>query len=80
MNAWHKSLDADKKSGIRFLADGSGAFTRAWDLEFPAAGLLGNNRSKRYAVVVKDGKVTRVEIEPDNVGHEVSTAENILGK
>ena len=69
MNAWGKSLDADKSSGIRFLGDPSGNFTRAMDCEFDSAAMLGNNRSKRYAVVVKDGKVTEVHIEPDNIGH-----------
>lgn len=69
MNAWGKSLDADKKSGIRFLADQDGSFTRAWDLEFEAAPLLGTNRSKRYAIVIEGGKVKSVNVEPDNIGH-----------
>ena len=80
MNAWGKSLSSQfATSDIRFLADPAGKFTRALDLEFEAAPLLGTNRSKRYAAVVKDGKFTRVEVEPDNVGTAVSTAENILG-
>lgn len=66
--AWGKSLDADKSSGIRFLADSSGAFTRALDVEFPSAPVLGTNRSKRYALVIEGGKVKSVNIEPDNVG------------
>ena len=68
MNAWGKSLDADKSSGIRFLGDPDGSFTRALDAEFNSAAMLGTNRSKRYALVVKDGKVTDVNIEPDNTG------------
>jgi peroxiredoxin len=68
MNAWGKSLDESKSSGIRFLADASGAFSRAWDVEFAAAPMLGTNRSKRYAVVIADGKVKSVHIEPDNTG------------
>lgn len=79
MNAWGKSLDADKASGIRFLGDPAGKFTRAFDLEFPAAPFLGTNRSKRYAMVVEDGKVKSIHIEPDNIGAEVSTADKILG-
>ncbi|KAG0648494.1 Peroxiredoxin [Hyphodiscus hymeniophilus] len=79
MNAWGKSLDADKSSGIRFLGDADGSFTRAWDLEFPAAPMLGTNRSKRYAITTKDGKVEKVSIEPDNIGHDVSSAEKVLG-
>ncbi len=79
MNAWGKSLDKDGSSGIHFLGDPSGAFTRALDVEFEAAPLLGTNRSKRYAIVVEDGKVKSVDIEPDNVGANVSTADKILG-
>lgn len=79
MNAWGKSLDADKKSGIRFLGDPKGEFTRALDLEFPAAPLLGTNRSKRYAAVVENGKIKSINVEPDNIGTEVSTADKVLG-
>jgi len=79
MNAWGKSLDADKASGVRFLGDPAGKFTRAFDLEFEAAPLLGTNRSKRYALVVENGKVKSVHIEPDNIGANVSTADKILG-
>jgi hypothetical protein len=66
MKAWAKSLDSDKSSGIRFLGDPAGNFTRALDVEFDSAALLGNNRSKRYALLTEDGKVTKVAIEPDN--------------
>jgi len=79
MNAWGKSLDADKKSGIRFLGDPKGEFTRALDLEFPAAPFLGTNRSKRYAAVVEGGKIKSISVEPDNIGTAVSTADKILG-
>jgi 2-Cys peroxiredoxin 5 len=68
MNAWGKSLDADGSSGIRFLGDPDGSFTRALDVEFDSAALLGTNRSKRYALVVKDGKITDAKVEPDNTG------------
>jgi 2-Cys peroxiredoxin 5 len=79
MNAWGKTLDKDGSSGIRFLGDPSGAFTRALDLEFEAAPLLGTNRSKRYALVVENGKVKSINVEPDNIGTDVSTADKILG-
>jgi 2-Cys peroxiredoxin 5 len=80
MNAWGKSLSSQfGDSPIRYLADPACKFTRALDLEFEAAPLLGTNRSKRYAMVVKNGKVERIEVEPDNVGANVSTADKILG-
>ncbi|KAK5075203.1 hypothetical protein LTS08_001715 [Lithohypha guttulata] len=78
MKAWGKTLDSDKNSGIRFLGDASGAFSRAWDVEFDATPLMGNKRSKRYAVKTKDGKVTKIAIEPDNIGINESAADKFL--
>jgi len=78
MKAWGKSLDESKSSGIRFLADPSGDFTRAWDVEFDAAKILGNNRSKRYAVLTEDGKVVKAAVEPDNTGVSISAADSLL--
>lgn len=66
MKAWQKQLEAKDK--IRFLGDATGAFTEAWDVAFDATPLLGNKRSKRYAIQTKDGKVTSVAVEPDNTG------------
>ena len=65
MNAWKKNLDESKSSGIRFVADGDGSFTRAMDMEIDSKGMLGTNRSKRYAVLTEDGKITKVSGEPD---------------
>lgn len=42
---------------IRFVADPSGEFTKALDLDFDATKIFGNHRSKRYALVVQNGKV-----------------------
>lgn len=76
MKAWGESIDKDSK--IRFLADPKGEFSEAWDVLFDASKFFGNARSKRYAVVVEDGKVTKTFVEPDNVSVEVSAAENLL--
>jgi 2-Cys peroxiredoxin 5 len=76
MKAWRKSLDVESQAKkIRFIGDATGAFTKAWDVAFDATPLLGNERSKRYAVQVEDGKVTSVAIEPDNTG--ISSKNNI---
>ena len=61
-------MDESKKTGIRFLADPSGEFTRTWDVEFDSAKIFGNNRSKRYAVTTDNGKVVKASVEPDNTG------------
>ena len=50
------------------------------DMSFgDAAAIFGGERSKRYAVVVKDGKVASVNVEPDNTGTTVSLADKVLG-
>jgi len=79
MKAWAASLDADGKSGIRFLADPHATFTNALDLSFDATAIFGQPRSKRYALLVEDGKVKEVHIEPDNTGVKASAAETVLG-
>ena len=78
MDAWAKSLDPNGKSGIRFLADPAGDFARKAGLIFDASGLLGNERSHRYAMVVKDSKIEKLEVEPDPTQVTVSSAEKIL--
>lgn len=78
MKAWGKTLDSDKSSGLRFIADAAGQFAKEWDVAFDASELMGNYRSKRFAVLTQDGKVTKVAIEPDNFGINVSSAENFL--
>ncbi|KAI1357421.1 AhpC/TSA family protein [Xylaria arbuscula] len=77
--AWGDQLDPTKLSGIRFLADPTGAFTKALDLGFDVIPVFGNTRSKRYAIVVEDGKVKSVHVEPDNTGTDVSMADKVLG-
>ena len=53
---------------IRFLADPTGEFTRALDLAFNGGAVFGGDRSKRYALVIENGKVKQVHVEPDNTG------------
>ncbi|KAL4977484.1 Redoxin [Aspergillus desertorum] len=77
--AWGTSLDPTGKSGIRFLGDPTGKFSEALDVTFDSTTIFGNHRSKRYALLVEDGKVKEAFIEPDNTGVKVSTAENVLG-
>ncbi len=63
MKAWSDASGASDK-GVRLLADPAAAFTGAAGLTFdaPAAGLFG--RSQRYAMLVDDGVVTVLNIEP----------------
>ena len=75
MNAWAKATGADK---ITFLADGSADFAKAIGLELDASGAGLGIRSKRYAMIVKDGKVTALNIEETPGKAEVSGAAGIL--
>ena len=75
MSAWAEDQKAAGK--ITFLADGSGAFTRAIGLELDLIARGLGVRSQRYALVAKDGVVTHLAIEQPG-GFEVSRAEAVL--
>ena len=75
MDAWAKATGGDGK--IVFLADGSGDFARKVDLVMDASGFGMGLRSKRYAMVVKDGVVDVLNIE-EAPGVSVSGAAAVL--
>jgi peroxiredoxin len=77
MDAWGKASGAAGK--VRMLADGNGEFTRAMGLELDASGFGMGKRSQRYAMIVKDGKVAHLLVEP-GPGLNVSSAESVLAK
>ncbi|KAL2024998.1 hypothetical protein VTK56DRAFT_3697 [Thermocarpiscus australiensis] len=79
MKAWGETIDPAGTLGIRFLADPTGKFTKALDMAFDGSAIFGGERSKRYAIVVEQGKVKSVAVEPDNTGTDVSLAEKVLG-
>ncbi|XP_029925066.1 peroxiredoxin-5, mitochondrial [Myripristis murdjan] len=81
MAAWGKEHGAEGK--IRMLADPTGAFTQAVDLLLDSdqiVQVLGNKRSKRYAMLVEDGVVKKLNVEPDGTGLTCSLASNILSE
>lgn len=73
MKAWGESQHAD---AICMLADGGAAFTQALGLEM-ATGDFGGVRSQRYAMVIDNGTVTLLNVEPPKT-FEVSKAETLL--
>jgi peroxiredoxin 5 len=75
MDAWGKAKGATGK--VRMLADPNAQFTKALGLDVQSAN-LGGTRSKRYAMVVEDGRVTRLEVEPDGFGLSCSLAPSLL--
>ncbi|CCH59672.1 hypothetical protein TBLA_0B08570 [Henningerozyma blattae CBS 6284] len=74
--AWRESLNLP--SEFRVIADTRGTFADAGDHLFDARAIFGNERSVRYATLVRDGRVIREWVEPDATGVKVSAAENVL--
>ncbi len=76
MDEWAKSTGGKDK--IHFLSDGAADFTKAvgLELDLSAAGL--GLRSKRYSMIVDDGKVTALNIEEAPGVAELSGAAAIL--
>ena len=61
MNAWMKSMSVEK---VKPLADGSAKFTRQMGMLVDKDNLGFGMRSWRYSMVVNDGIVERIWIEP----------------
>jgi peroxiredoxin len=77
MDAWGKSSNAGGK--VRMLADGNGELTRALGLGMDATGFGMGQRSQRYAMIVRDGKVEALMVEP-GPGLNASSAESVLAR
>ena len=75
MNAWGE----DRKVGeeVLMLSDGNGEFTAAIGLEMDGSGFGLGTRSQRYAMIIDDGVVSALNVEP-GPGIDVSSAEKIL--
>ena len=77
MDAWSKACAADK---LDFLADGNGEFAKAIDLAFDGSGNGLGMRSKRYAMLVEDGVVKKLNREPAPGKVEVSGGDTLLAQ
>jgi peroxiredoxin len=77
MNAWGKHGNVGDR--VLMLADGNGEYARALGLELDASGFGMGQRGKRFAVVVKDGVVTHLNVEAPGE-FKVSSAEHVLGQ
>ena len=75
MKAWGKSAGAEGK--VLMLADGNGDYARALGLELDATGFGMGKRSQRFALVVKDGIATQVNVESGGE-FKVSAADYVL--
>lgn len=77
MNEWKAAQEADK---ITFIPDGNGEFTQGMGLLVDKDNLGFGKRSWRYSMLVKDGTVVKMFIEPEKDGDpfEVSDADTML--
>jgi glutaredoxin-like protein len=77
MNQWQHEQHADR---IRFLPDGNGDFSRGMGMLVNKADLGFGERSWRYSMLVRDGVIEKMFIEPDLPGDpfEVSDADTML--
>jgi peroxiredoxin len=75
VRAWSDAYGAGDK--VRFVADGSGTFTKALGLDFDGSAIGFGLRSQRFAAIVDNGTVTTIAVE-DGPSFGVSSAEAIL--
>ncbi len=77
MNAWGKASGVGDR--ILMLADGNGDYARALGLELDAKGFGMGTRGQRFALIVRDGMATHVNVEAPGQ-FKVSAAEYVLGQ
>ncbi|MGM0578412.1 MAG: glutathione peroxidase [Myxococcota bacterium] len=78
MNAWKEEEGADR---VTFVPDGNGTFTEGVGMLVDKSDLGFGKRSWRYSMLVRDGVIEKMFIEPDVPGdpYEVSDADTMLG-
>ena len=74
MGAWGQAQNAEE---LLMLADGNGDFTAELGLELDGKGFGLGTRSQRFAMLVDDGTVTHLNVEP-GAGVDVSSAETMM--
>ncbi len=77
MNEWQKE---QKAFNITFMPDGNGDFSRGMGMLVPKNDLGFGDRSWRYSMLVKDGVIEKMFVEPNKPGDpfEVSDADTML--
>ncbi|MEQ9463456.1 MAG: peroxiredoxin [Haliea sp.] len=74
MDAWGKAQNAEE---LLMLGDGNGDFTAALGLELDGTGFGLGKRSQRFAMIVENGTVTHLNVEP-GPGIDVSSADTMM--
>jgi glutaredoxin-like protein len=77
MEAWGRDQGARR---VRLLADGNGDFSEGMGMLVPKRDLGFGNRSWRYSMLVRDGVIEKLFVEPEVPGDpfEVSDADTML--
>ncbi len=75
MDAWAKS--AETGDDVIMLADGNGDYAAALGLSWDLSGLGLGTRSQRFSMIVDDGVVTHLNVEPPGE-FGISASEKIL--
>lgn len=77
MDAWARNQGVRE---VRVVADGNGDFTRAMGLLMDQSGKGLGGRSRRYSMLVRDGRIEHLLVEPDEPGdpYSVSDADTML--
>jgi glutaredoxin-like protein len=77
MEAWQRS---EKAQGVHFVADPFGEFTQGMGMGVDHRDALLGTRSWRYSMLVDDGRIEKMFIEPDVPGDpfEVSDADTMM--
>ncbi|XP_062949378.1 peroxiredoxin-5, mitochondrial [Cynocephalus volans] len=77
---WGRAHKAEGK--VRLLADPTGAFGKETDLllDDSLVSLFGNRRLKRFSMVIENGIVKALNVEPDGTGLTCSLAPSIISQ
>ncbi|XP_012520816.1 PREDICTED: peroxiredoxin-5, mitochondrial [Propithecus coquereli] len=77
---WGRAHKTEGK--VRLLADPTGAFGKETDLllDDSLVPLFGNRRLKRFSMLVEDGVVKTLNVEPDGTGLTCSLAPNVMSQ
>lgn len=77
MEAWAREQGVNR---VRMIADGNGEFSRAMGVLVDRSELGFGPRSRRYSMLVRDGRIEKMFVEPDLPGdpYQVSDADTLL--
>jgi len=76
LEAWAQHVDPDRR--IRFLSDGNLEFTRTLALDRLNPRLFMGERSERYLMVIENGTIVRLRIEPNILTFSCTGADEAL--